>query len=447
MNKVTSLFIRHKTFLTILGIAVIVRLFFMSFAPFKTDMDSFIAWGEHVREVGFANFYSSGIWTDYAPGYFYFLWVVASIKGILFADASRELYEALQKSMPLLLDLMTGLLIYLGLRRVTPSKEHSLSISVFIASLYLFSPFTFFNGAIWGQVDSVFTFFLALSFFYLIKKKLPVACGLYVVACVIKPQAVIVAPAYLLFLLNNYSQRVFITSALISIGTFYALCFPFFGVDSLGKLYGILQASIDTYKYGSINTFNLWGTYGFWKPDTETFMFGLTQQMVGTYLFILAAATGFFAFWRAMYKQTYEHKLFYFLLLCSYLVLAGVMLLTRMHERYLYPFFFYVITAFGMFLVLQRKAKTSDWLELVLKPSHIFFIFLYCVLVFIHLINLYYVYVYYQYFGVGVPLENTLFYGIESSLPMWSYLQLGLACVYVCSLPLFIKQIRGVRHE
>jgi len=449
LTKTLSVLRKHKHFLLLLSLGAVIRLFFISFPPFTSDMDSFIAWGEQVFRVGFGNFYSSDIWTDYAPGYFYFLWLIAGVKNLFFPEASRELYELLQKSVPVIFDLLTALILYRTLLQLpVTSVKLRRSIAYIISALYLFSPFTYFNGAIWGQVDSVFTFFLALSFYYFIKKNAPVACALYVVACVIKPQAAIVAPAYFVLLISSFSLYKKVISVCASVFTFYLLTVPFLGFNSLARLYGIMQKSVDTYPYGSINTFNFWGLYGFWQPDTSAYLFGITQQNFATFLVLLIAVVSSILFTFLQYKRIYEEKLLLFCIHSSLLVLLGIMFLTRMHERYLYPFFIYALLSLGLFILTKYRLSQHTSIAHIFtrKPIQLF-IGTYVLLTIIHLVNLYYVYVYYIYFNVGVPQENSLFYAIQSSLISWSWLQLSLACVYTILVLFFSFHMRRIAKE
>jgi uncharacterized membrane protein YfcA len=220
---------------------------------------------------------------------------------------------------------------------------------------------------------------------------------------------------------------------------------PFFGAASLPKLYGVLRSSLETYPYGSINTFNYWGTFGFWKTDTAPYFYALTAQQTGTVLFAIGTVIGFVFFLWASIKQSDSKRLFYLALFGSYLVLFGILFLTRMHERYVYPFFAYVVIALGIYALYIRK-HTQSALAVLSEPSMVLFLLVYIVLVLIHLINLYYVYVYYQYFGVGVPLQNALYYGIEKSLTGWSYAMLCIGFLYFVLLPYYVAIMRRAHY-
>ncbi len=429
----------------IVGAAVMIRLFLASFPPFKTDMDSFIAWGEQMLAVGPGQFYTSGIWSDYAPGYMYFMWAVAAIKQFIFPEASRELYEFLHKSVPMIFDILTGILLYKTMRLIARRHHTGETIRTYflpeiVSAIYLFSPFTFFTSSVWGQVDSVYVFFLLLSFYYIIKANLPLACVIYVIAAVIKPQSVILAPLYILLFIQKQSLLLFVKSAAVSIATFYILTLPFFGLSALSGMWTLLSGSVEVYPYSSINTFNYWGTMGFWKPDDVQYLFGATARQFGYIAWGITLCFGFFFGVKHLYKkEKFDEK--NGALLATFFILSAVMFMTRMHERYLFPLFVYFVLAAGIYTYRYLLKKG----EVRLSPYPVIILWtLFFVTMLLHSINLYYVYVYYQYFSqeprINVPVENKFYYFVETFINTWSYIQLVVYVIFVISLPYYLKK-------
>jgi Gpi18-like mannosyltransferase len=437
---------KNKDILILLSLALIARLFFSAFGPFQSDIDSFIAWGEQMYRVGPGNFYSSGIWTDYAPGYMYFLWLIATIKNTFLPEIEKVQYEFLFKAVPMIFDLLTGYVLFSIVKYLIDKTgyhrdpEKSNFLPVFCAGIYLFSPFTFFNSAIWGQADSVFTFFLALSFFYLTKKQFILACVMFVIATIIKPQAAIVAPVYLVYLFKNGSFELFAKSFFASVFTFYALVGPFWGISSLQKLFTQLQSSVNTYPYSSINTFNLWGINGFWKSDTEIILNNLSSQQIGSLLFAVAAIVGTIGTFVLIKKNMeWQRQMFYYAYFSAFMIFTAIMLLTRMHERYLFPLFIYLALIVTLVLYQLMASKSVENLRnylLSIVPLVFYFI-----AVIVHTVNIYYVYTQYNYFSVGVPLSNSSYYMIEKSLPFWSFIQIFIYVVFAFSFIYFRKNV------
>ncbi len=441
---------RHLRIITIVGLAVLVRLFFASFPPFKSDMDSFIAWGEQMLTTGPAKFYGSGIWTDYAPGYMYFMWVVAAIKHLFFPLATREAYEFLHKLVPMIFDIATGLLLYKIMRLVarryaSGEKLKTYYLPEIVAAAYMFGPFTFLNSAIWGQVDSVYVFFLLLSFYYLIQRSFSAAIIVYVIAGVIKPQAVVLAPLYLLVFIKEYNLKLLMRSALWGIVTFYILTMPFFGISALQNVWKLLESSINVYPYTSINTFNYWGIFGFWKPDTDQLFLGLPARVIGYLAWGITLCYGFYFGFRYLYprKHYLDEKNAAFL--ATYFIFSAVMFMTRMHERYLFPLFVYFILAAGLYTfhyLNQAPAARKSYWPVVLVWT------LYGITMLLHWINLYYVYVFYLYFlqesRISVPSSNRFYHFVESVLSTWSYIQVLVYLFFVVTLPYYLKRLAHI---
>jgi Gpi18-like mannosyltransferase len=392
-------------------------------------MDSWIGWGEQMMRVGPGNFYTSGIWSDYTPGYLYFLWLISSVQHLFFGTASRPTIEFLYKSVPILFDLASGFMVYLILKRVTNRHaDTSLDwIAPLFSLLYLLSPFTFFNSASWGQADSVPTFFALLSVYMLMTKRFDVSTIAFVVAVVIKPQSVALVPVYLVYYVVQRNWRRIVRETLVGLASFYVLTFPFWGLTGIQSMYTLLQSSLTVYPYNSLNAFNLWGIFGFWVKDTEPFFLGLTMQTLGTLLYsvsiLLIIVYGFFVI-KKNESITQERNVF---MLCTFSIFSFVMFMTRMHERYLFPLFgfFIVFCGIQLFYVLRRGSPRLLYFTFV--PLILF----YLVSMLLHSIDLYYVYITYLYFNVGVPADNLFYYFISRHLVAFSGIMTALYILYI----------------
>ena len=115
----------------------------------------------------------------------------------------------------------------------------------------------------------------------------------------------------------------------------------------------------------------------------------------------------------------------------SYFVFLPVMVLTRMHERYLYPLFPFLLI-FALLCLLQSRVEHGtrpiSWLPLGL----------YVGLGVLHTFNLYQVYTYYiHYDSGGVPPSNTFYFFVERNTELWSILTV-MGFVVVAGLPLWM---------
>lgn len=280
-----------------------LRLWAMRWPPFPIDMGDWIVWGERVLAGGPANFYSDAIFADYAPGYVYVMWLTAAIKNGLFPTAGVETYHFLYRLTPILIDLASAVLIYqlvadqeLRLRprrtQVEVMRCAASPLALLAAAAHLFNPAIIFNSAVWGQIDSTFTFGMLLSLVLLERGRAEWAVASYVIAFMIKPQAISLAPVIGLFLLLRYPPRRWLAAAAVGLALGYLISAPFLGFNAYGRLVNLLRKSVETYPYTSLFTYNLWALYGMWQDDTVPFRFGLSVRTTGTLLYLVGIAYG-----------------------------------------------------------------------------------------------------------------------------------------------------------
>jgi dolichyl-phosphate-mannose-protein mannosyltransferase len=422
----------------ILGLAV--RLWAMRWPPFPTDMNAWIAWGEHVLRAGPSGFYTDTLFSDYAPGYVYVMWLTAAIKHTFFASADVGTYHFLYRFPPILFDLATTALIFLVVKRVAEEAPQpieraqtgrgSLALAGIAALCYVLNPAIIINSAVWSQIDASFTFFMLLTTMLLLRGKLEGAAVSYVVAFLIKPQAISLLPVIAVLVLMRYPVRRWLVAGGIAIVIAYSILFPFLGLNAFGRLVALLNKSIETYPYTSLFTFNLWGIYGFWKDDTVQLGAGISLRLFGTLLYLVGIVYGVTLMIRQLRRTSSDmHTVFFF---GTYFTFLPVMVMTRMHERYLYPVLpFLIIFAFNYYLRSLRE-RAAHPIRSVLNAPFL----LYIAIAALHTINLYYVYLYYLYYNSGgVPRSMTFFYFIEQNARLWSVLSLLIFLAIALSGP------------
>ncbi len=298
--------------LWLLVIGFIVRLFLSQFGTLFLDQGTFIAWSNNLAREGFSQFYNG--WSDYLPGYLYVLWGLGKIKE--FIPLSPLI---LYKLPAICADVLTGFLIYKIIRKTKDKKT-----ALIFSSLYLFNPAIFVNSTFWGQVDSLTALFSLLSI-YLLPISYKLSAVSLAVGTLIKPQAAFAAPVVLFLMLREKWEikKIFLYS-LVGLSTFIIPFIPFStGGNILQFIFDRISVTLNQYPYGSVNAFNFWGLWGFWKPDS-------TIQIVGFVLVAIVLLTCAIKLWK---KKESE----YLLLAISFF--ATFLFLTRIHERHLLPVF------------------------------------------------------------------------------------------------------------
>jgi predicted membrane-bound dolichyl-phosphate-mannose-protein mannosyltransferase len=309
-------------------IVFIIR-FLISFLPsFGFDMGSWLGWASRLSSLGFAKFYSDASWTQYTPGFMYYLWLIGKL----------GLTSDLAIKIPVLLtDLATGFMIWTLVRKVSPKLAN---ISFF---LYTLNPVVVFDGSVWGQIDGLLTLFLFIAAYFLIEKKsLPLSVLFFSLAFLIKPQSIAVAPVYLLVILLKKFKFIEIMESIgTGIATIFLLSWPFFVKNPIMGLPGQIIKMGNYYSYTSVFAYNIWSWVGFWKSDATKFL-NISLSNWGVILLAASILYALFVFRKKINTKANYYLLFGILSLCFFVFP------TKVHERYLFPFFAFVLTSAGL---------------------------------------------------------------------------------------------------
>ena len=322
---------RIRKFYPIFFSVVIVFLirFFLSFLPsFGVDMGTWLGWAGRLSSLGFAKFYSDQTWTQYTPGFMYYLWAIGKV-GLV--------QEMAIKIPSLFADISVGVLIYSLLKKI----NSKLALASFF--LYTLNPVVIFDSSVWGQIDGILTLFLFLSAYCLIEKRnFTLSVFFWSVAFLIKPQAIAILPVFLAaIILKKFKWREILIAIGVGVFSLFALSLPFFPDNPLLGLPKLVISMSKDYSYTSVNAFNIWSWVGFWKPDTLKFL-GLTLATWGVILFGFSVLFATFSF-RNKLGNKYNWYLFFAVLSLCFFVFP-----TRVHERYLFPFFAFLLTSAGL---------------------------------------------------------------------------------------------------
>lgn len=353
-----------KLLIKLLLISFFLRIFLAFLPSFGIDMSGWIAWGERLVALGPVNFYSGQVWTNYLPGYLYILWFLGWIRTLTQILPDSAIYQVILKLPAILADLGTAVLIFKILEKRVSSK-----IALAAVAIYLFNPALIFNTAVWGQIDSVLTFFLLASTYFLIESEKPILASFAIaLSFLIKPQTIALLPIFGFYLYQKFGFKNLLKSATASLILIFGLSLPFFTTNPiLGIPAMFLRMSAD-YPYTSLFAFNFWWLAGGWKPDSAV-NFLVSDQAWGVILWIVSQII--ILFWLAKNRRKED-----FYLAATFSLLAFFVLPTRVHERYLFPFFPYGLIAAAIF-------GSFFWL-------------IYGILTLIHFSNLYFVYTYYN---------------------------------------------------
>ncbi|MDY5730648.1 MAG: phospholipid carrier-dependent glycosyltransferase [Eubacteriales bacterium] len=247
-------------------IAFLLRIIIaMQIHGYGVDMGCFTGWAAGMHTHG-TNFYNSGMFVDYPPAYLYVLW----LNGSIFAAGNRsiEVVRLITKFLPILCDMASAYMLFALTKKYINIQKASL-----LAILYAFNPVSILISAAWGQIDSVFTLLIILAVYCLLHEKEQFALPLYVLAVLVKPQALVFGPVALLYTIYQFKDTRFwikmALGALLALCLAVAIVLPFtLKVGNLQWLFDLYGNTLQSYPFASINTGNLYYLMAAnWQPQ------------------------------------------------------------------------------------------------------------------------------------------------------------------------------------
>lgn len=354
-------------FILIVSLAIRVVLFHIQGC--KIDESCFLSWFDTAAKSGLHSFYYDTLWSDYPPFNVYIFWIFGKLASVFGSDSLSFFIKLPQN----LFDIATAFLIYSFLRR-----HFSFKVALGVMALYAFNPAVIFDLAVWGQMDSIYTFFMVASLYAALEptyvhnytdslcrtvenriasiKTIPIgklvrficriigslsgyelAGSLLALAVLTKPQSIVLLPLLIYIAWRNKGWWRVVSSGVAFCVMTFLVILPFdwtngghYSNNPLVFLYHA-YSGYSVYEYNSINAYNFWALFGFWKPDTEMhFLF--TYQIWGIIAFLAVTLLILWLLHRNYSKQAAIYAAFL-------LMFGFFMVMTRMHERYLFPVF------------------------------------------------------------------------------------------------------------
>jgi dolichyl-phosphate-mannose-protein mannosyltransferase len=181
---------RHRPFLAILGAGLLLRLI-LAYVVFPGqglagDLGLFESWATTLARVGPGSFYATAASANYPPGYLYVLWLLGAAGGpigSLLGIPSEQAVLLLLKLPAIAADVAIAILLYRAASRWFGGRT-----GLVAASLYLFIPVTWYDSALWGQVDAVAALVMLAALVLLAEGWSEPAAALAAFGVLVKPQ-------------------------------------------------------------------------------------------------------------------------------------------------------------------------------------------------------------------------------------------------------------------
>ncbi|OGY09754.1 MAG: hypothetical protein A2782_02865 [Candidatus Blackburnbacteria bacterium RIFCSPHIGHO2_01_FULL_43_15b] len=342
-----------KSIWKIIFIAFVLRLAF-SFVTWHPDLNNHVDWGIRFWEYGPAKFYKANVWSftwpNQPPGTIYifagirklfeltfsFFWYlnvsIPAFPSNLMLFFEKNLYQALLKLPAILSDCGIAYLIF----RVF-AKQGKKTLGLCGATLFLANPIVWYNSTIWGQTDSIISFFALLAFVLLIERKFFFAFFAIMLSLYIKLSLIIFLPVFFVVALKQkYALKQWVIALLAPILIISVLTIPFSQkAEPFGWLITLYKDKVFTQQLQVItaNAFNLWAAVAGIHEKPQTLLLGpLQYAQWGELLLGIAYLPAIYLVWRKQEIKSVMWSL-------SIIAFSSFMLATNMHERYLYPLF------------------------------------------------------------------------------------------------------------
>jgi len=341
----------------ILGLALALRLMYVPAVGFSHDIRDLGTFAETTHSVGLLSFYRYSDQRLYPPiataalalvgALHVALWPIHipfadPVLDVIFQPGFNPLTDpgllALLKLPPLLAELLLVVVAYTWLR-FRPSLRW------IVPGLIAISPGLIADSMWWGQYDALTIVFLVLALLALNRDRPLLAWELFTLSLLTKQQAIVLTPLMLVVTFRRYGLRRLVYGVLLSSVLGMLTLAPFIVGSGLHDALRPYLEAADPMKATTNGALNLWylyaqqqqgKLYGYdWLtlgrvPDSQIALAGLTYNQVGYILF------GVYVLFMAvtMWDQSAERREFVW---AAALYMAGFMLPTEIHERYLYP--------------------------------------------------------------------------------------------------------------
>ncbi|MDD4312078.1 MAG: glycosyltransferase family 39 protein, partial [Eubacteriales bacterium] len=311
-----------------------------------TDINCFMAWGNMVVELKPYNFYTSGAFADYPPGYMYICGAIAGLCKLLGIPYGSDGMALLFKMPSTIADLLTAYLLY----RLAKNQKLGEKSALILAGIYAFTPTLMFVSGAWGQIDSALALLIALVILLLQKDKRILAGAVYGLAILMKPQALMFGPilavAFVLDIIDDreqWAKKLWQTALAVAaaLAVIFALALPFQG--SQGPLWLIekYSSTATSYHYVSIEAFNFGSLFGWNWKTADTLILWMPYYKFGMGMIILSVL-----FSSALYYFGRKKSHGALFLSAGLAVLLIFTFGHYMHERYMLPALLLILIAY-----------------------------------------------------------------------------------------------------
>ncbi|MCL4533992.1 MAG: hypothetical protein M1370_02395 [Bacteroidetes bacterium] len=289
----------------VLGAALATMLWVQSWG-FPLEVDHYKFWTKLVTDNGVQAAYSGTFphtYAIYPPVNIYFYWGIGQLYRARIDptfDIERALSDSTLTSMikapGIVFHLLTALLIYLWVSKKVGERAALLAMAG-----YALNPGMVFDIAVWGQPDSVHSFFAVLAVLLLSSGRPAWGGAAFALAALTKPQTWVLAPLLVFFDWRKYGLTRTVKAGLAGLSAALLVAAPFFWYGTWDQLLKLPLRIASVAPFVSANADNLWwlvvAEHASVIPDFEPYLFGISYAtfgmlLVGASVFLVLARLG-----------------------------------------------------------------------------------------------------------------------------------------------------------
>lgn len=247
----------------ILFVSLCLRIYISSLVEgYMVDVNCFLSWGQTMASYGPVQFYEATSFCDYPPLYTYILGLNSTVTGLL--GGGTVTARIVFRFIPSLCDILACWFVY---HLLIVKKGISTSSAFAFVCFLAFNPAFILNSAAWGQMDSVLCLLLLAVAVYSQEDQWLISLPLYVIAVLIKPQALMLGPLGLTYILitwikNKGQRKSILWGTLVSIAVLIAGVLPFTLRQEWNWLINLYAKTLASYPYATVNTANFYYLLG-----------------------------------------------------------------------------------------------------------------------------------------------------------------------------------------
>lgn len=356
---VRKFFHRHHLFAVILLIAVVIRLYWSTAPGHTGDIGIFLRWMRSILEYGFTDSYAHQVDGGSQPNYPPFALLSMGawahvLRDVFGLDLTREsiALTVLMKALANVADLGGAIAIYGFVR-----KHGDRAMATMAGAAYALNPAMMYNSAAWGQIDAIYSVFMALTVIAMAKRSHTAAATSVAMALLSKVQAVVIGPVYAYsFLLSPRKNQAISVAAFAT--TCLALCIPFSTLESLRAIAWVYTSAVGQQSHLTSYAYNFWwmlfADAGPDLPSTLLVWGNVSARSIGIAIFGVTTIIAIGQLHRRLARSKKTTDAWKSYSLAAATVSWGFFLWnTEVHERFLFPF---CAVGVGMLFISRKHA-------------------------------------------------------------------------------------------